>query len=77
MSLTPRQAAVEQAVVSLTARRGYPPTYREVASEVGVSLATTRQKVAALEKAGVLQHDVGVCRSLRTKERSCLTVQER
>jgi SOS-response transcriptional repressor LexA len=65
-----RQAAVLRAVCDLTARQGYPPTFREVAREAGISLATARQKVAALKRLGVLQHDEGVCRSLRTKERN-------
>lgn len=70
MVLTPRQDAVFRAVRDLSYRNGYYPTFREVAAEAEISLATTRQKIAALEKKGLLQHAEGVCRSLRTNERS-------
>lgn len=69
MAVTPRQTDVLRAVRDLTARFGYSPTFREVARESCMSLATARQKIAALEKLGVLQHTEGACRSLRTKER--------
>jgi hypothetical protein len=65
MSPTPRQAAVLAAVERLTAAKGFCPTFREVAAAAGVSLSTARQKIAALERRGLLQHDVGACRSLR------------
>jgi len=67
--LTVGQDAVVRFVRDHTIRIGYPPTFRDVAKALGVSLATVRQRIRALEQAGLLEHDVGVYRSLRTKER--------
>jgi SOS-response transcriptional repressor LexA len=69
--VTAGQGAVWSFVWNYAHEHGYAPTFREVAKGVGVSLATARQRIRALERIGTLEHTEGVCRSLRTKERTC------
>lgn len=68
--MTPGQTATVQAIETYREIHGYAPTFREVAAVLGVSLATIRQRINALERDAVLTHEPGVCRSLRTKERN-------
>ena len=72
MPLTPGQSDLVDALKRLTAEKGYAPTFRELAGAVKRSLATVRQRVASLERRGVLTHEEGAYRSLRTIERTRL-----
>jgi repressor LexA len=65
MQLTPRQTEVLQAVADLTAKAGYAPTSRELASAVGVSETRVRQHLEVLEARGAILRDVGTARSVR------------
>lgn len=40
------------ALAALMARHGYPPTLKEIASEVGVSCATVSRRLRVLERFG-------------------------
>lgn len=53
--MTSRQRQLLDAIDRLTANCGYPPTMRELAPEVGVSLTRIAQLMAACEKAGFIQ----------------------
>lgn len=68
--MTPGQEATLTAIQQYRDEHGYAPTFREIATRLGVSLATVRQRIDALERDAVLTHEPGVCRSLRTKERN-------
>jgi repressor LexA len=53
--LTARQRDVVRAVADLTARRGYPPTYAEIAWEIGCSsTGSIAEHIENLRRAGVL-----------------------
>ena len=70
MTPTKPQQDVIQFLASYRATHPYAPTFREIARGLGVALSTIRQRVRALESKGLLEHDEGVCRSIRTKERN-------
>ena len=53
------------AVGHLTHERGYPPTYREIAEELGLSVSAIHRIVAAMVKAGDLMADPHLARSIR------------
>lgn len=70
MSLTPttltvRQAAFVQAVESLTAQRGFPPSLAELARALGCSLCRAKSLADTAVRRGFLRHDPRVARSWR------------
>lgn len=63
-TLTPRQAAVLDAVRVLTAEHGYPPTVREVADAVGLASASSAHAhMRTLEQHGLLASRPGCPRA--------------
>jgi SOS-response transcriptional repressor LexA len=69
-TITPGQSAILSYVDSYTHAAGYPPTLREISSKLEKSLATIRQRIAALKKKGLIVSDEGTARSLRTNVRN-------
>jgi SOS-response transcriptional repressor LexA len=69
--MTPGQTAVYAAIHEHWRTEGYGPSFREIALRLRVSLATVRQRVAAMERRGEVIHEPGAYRSLRTNERNC------
>ena len=65
--LTERQTAVLDAIKTLTARHGMPPTVREIGEHCGISgSVATRRHLANLEKKGLLlPHQPRTARSIR------------
>ena len=55
MSLTDRQRRVLDAIQDCLRRQGYPPTVRELAQHLGVSIGTVQAHLRALERKGVLK----------------------
>jgi repressor LexA len=65
---TAKQRAVMDAIVELTAARGYPPSIRDLANHFGVNVNDVYQKITRLHRDGLVAWDPGVCRSLRVVE---------
>lgn len=63
--MTSREHQLLQAIDRLTASHGFPPTMRELAPELGVSLTRIAQIMAACEKAGFIQRVPRVSRTYR------------
>ena len=56
--LTPRQRLVLEVIRDSVARRGYPPSMREIGDAVGLSsLSSVTHQLTALEKKGFLRRD--------------------
>src|SRR5262245_60400070 len=55
MSLTDRQRRVLNIIQDRLQRQGYPPTVRELAQHLGVSLGTIQAHLRALERKGALK----------------------
>lgn len=60
-----RERQLLEAIDRLTTDCGYPPTMRELAPELGVSLTRIAQLMAACEQAGFIQRAPRVARSYR------------
>jgi SOS-response transcriptional repressor LexA len=65
---TAKQRAVMDAIVELTAARGYPPSIRDLANRFNVNVNDVHQKVTRLQRDGLVVRDPRVCRSLRVVE---------
>lgn len=66
---TTKQANVLRAIASLTSSTGKPPTYREIASRIGVtSVRTVSKHVGYLVNKGCLVHSPRVRRTLALTE---------
>jgi repressor LexA len=64
--LTERQREVLGAINYSIAKRGYPPTIRELADGLGVTSTNgVSELLDALERKGVIQRDIGVARGIR------------
>jgi SOS-response transcriptional repressor LexA len=64
-TLSPRQQQLCQTIETLTASRGFPPSLREVAAEMGVHYTRVAQLAASVEARGALLHEPRVARSWR------------
>lgn len=62
--LTRRQSEVVCFVRRYVAKRGYPPTIREVASELGIQPTAAAGHLAAVERKGVLKRSARAARGL-------------
>lgn len=56
---------VLRAVAVLRERKGYPPTIREVAEEIGLTYDPTNQRLRHYERDGLVKRAPGIARSLR------------
>ena len=65
---TPKQLAVLDAIVDLTAERGYPPTMREIAAVIGSIHSDVQQKLWRLRRDGRVTWDEGRARTVRVVE---------
>jgi SOS-response transcriptional repressor LexA len=63
--LTPRQQQFLAAIERLTATRGFPPTLRELAAELGVHESRSLQLARNLVRRGHVARDYRVPRSIR------------
>lgn len=70
-SLTPRQTDLVNAVRRHWADRGLPPSLRELADELELSLGRTCTLVQECEAKGAVQRDPGVYRSIRVVVPRC------
>ena len=64
LDLPPRQAAALEAVVSHIERHGYPPTVREVAAYMGISVNGAEGHLAALSHKGAINRVAGIARGI-------------
>ena len=62
--MSPRQEATFEAIRKLTAENSYPPSFQELADELGVTRPTVCQHVRALRRKGWISQRDGVPRSL-------------
>lgn len=63
--LTTKQAEILKLIESVTAATGRPPTYREIAKQLGgLAVGTVQDHLRALTKKGYLQRDRSVARGL-------------
>lgn len=56
---------IRWAITLLTAQRGFPPTYREIAAACGFALSTTAFHIDRMERDGEISRVPGISRSLR------------
>lgn len=61
---TPRQAAILMFIRDYTYRRGYSPTYEEIAGQFGITKVTVFEHLTALEERGLVHRDKHKARSL-------------
>jgi SOS-response transcriptional repressor LexA len=70
-SLSPRQLAVLECIQSETSQLGRPPTYREIAKQLGdVAVGTIQDHIRALIKKGFLEKLEGLSRGFRLVNQS-------
>jgi repressor LexA len=62
--LSPRQFEIYQYILDYRQRENSPPTFREIAEGIGVSLSTTRVHIRTLKGKGYITWD-GRARSIR------------
>jgi len=60
-----RLRQILDAVEQMTAATGYPPTMRELARAMAVSLTRVAQLMAVCEQQGLISKVPGICRSYR------------
>lgn len=60
-----RLRQILDAVEQMTAATGYPPTMRELARAMAVSLTRVAQLMAVCEQQGLITKVPGICRSYR------------
>lgn len=66
--LTSRQAHIVEVIVDSVARRGYPPSMREIGQAVGLaSTSSVAHQVMALQRKGVLEQDPHRSRTYRVR----------
>ena len=70
-TLTAKQAEILKLIEATTAATGRPPTYRDIAKQLGgVAIGTVQDHLRALTKKGYLQRDSSVARGLSLVHRS-------
>ncbi|WP_030271620.1 transcriptional repressor LexA [Streptomyces sp. NRRL B-24484] len=68
--LTDRQRAILDYVATTAARRGYPPSMREIGQAVGLSsTSSVAHQLGALERKGLLQRDPHIPRAYRVRRK--------
>ena len=65
LSKEERQRQLLDAVEQMTEANGYPPTMREMAKRMGVSLTRIAQLMAACEEQGLISRVPGIARTWR------------
>ncbi len=63
-AITPSQRKALKAIREFIARRGFPPTMKELGERLGVSAASAHQLVRQLQRKGFVRHQPGKARSL-------------
>lgn len=63
---TSTQLAALRALEAFAAERGHPPTLADLAVRLGVSRSAVWQVVNALERLGLVAHERGAARTLRS-----------
>jgi hypothetical protein len=56
------------AVNAIGGRQGYPPSFRQIAAELGIGLATVNALVWQCKERGLIEFDPGVVRSIRVAD---------
>ena len=70
MDLPPRQQQILDAIAAHWKAKGYAPSFREIADEVGIASTNgVSDHVKALVRKGLLLHDPRVARSVRLVSR--------
>ncbi len=65
MASLDREQQLLQALARLTSERGFPPTLRELAPVLGVSLTRIAQLMERVQRKGLVTSTPGICRSWR------------
>lgn len=65
---TDAQRRLLAAIRERWASRGYAPSYRELADDLGVGINDVRQKLVRLRRDGLVEFEDGVCRTVRVVE---------
>lgn len=63
--VTPRQRQTLKYIARYSQKNGYPPTLREVATQLGIQPSAARDKLLALERKGYVQVTPNISRGLR------------
>jgi repressor LexA len=63
--LSPRQQQLCETIDRLTAAKGYSPSIREVADEIGLAISRVAQLARSTERKGALTRAPGIARSWR------------
>jgi repressor LexA len=61
--------ALLAAILDLTRKKGYPPTLRELAHELGVSVAAVHKHLVRLRAEGVVEWQAASSRTLQVVDR--------
>lgn len=64
-NLTEKQSNFLRKIISLSKDKGYPPTYRELAEETGLSIKMTANYVEILEKKGFIKKEPFKSRAIK------------
>lgn len=65
---TDAQRVLLAAIRARWAARGYAPTYRELADDIGTSLNDVKQKLVRLQRDGLVEFEAGLSRTVRVVE---------
>lgn len=65
---TDAQRVLLAAIRARWAARGYAPTYRELAHDIGTSLNDVKQKLVRLQRDGLVEFEPGLSRTVRVVE---------
>jgi SOS-response transcriptional repressor LexA len=66
--LTPRQSALLGALVSFTEERGYAPSTRDLARQLGTSFGSVHRMLLILRGNGLVSWEEGRARTLRVTD---------
>lgn len=64
-TLTAKQKEALVKIRNLSQQRGFPPTIREIATELGISMNATYMRLKQLEAHGAIARSNNVSRSIR------------
>lgn len=65
LKITPAQEKILEIVARFIAAKGYPPSRRQIASDLGCAVANVQGQLESLRAKGYVDWDDGVARSLR------------
>lgn len=71
--MTPRQEQIVTVIRAFAASYGRPPTQREIASRVSLSVATVQHHLENIEKAGLIRRTTDRQRSIVLVGETCPT----